>query len=132
MESKEELKKEKVKEEPKKRGRKRRQISKDNPGRIANRPVSHLKKEDFMQLEINLLHMDKVRLEMANMSKKIESNQRENHIIQIQYNEKKNKESQLKKTQVDFIADIKKRTGIDVRGKSIDFIAGEVLSDNIE
>ena len=127
-----ELKKEKVKEEPKKRGRKRRQISKDNPGRIANRPVSHLKKEDFMQLEINLLHMDKVRLEMANMSKKIESNQRENHIIQIQYNEKKNKESQLKKTQVDFIADIKKRTGIDVRGKSIDFIAGEVLSDNIE
>ena len=124
MESKDPLLKKKPTEGGKKKGK--QPISKENEGRIRNRPPNQLSKEDFLQIRVNILERDKIRLEISNISKEIDRNDKTNQILRAQLMEKKKKEQVANKSHDDFVEALKKRTGIDIRNKSIDYLTREV------
>lgn len=95
-------------------------------GRLKNRPLKHLSKEDFLQIRVTLLELDKIKLELNNLQGRIESNEKTNYIMRQQMAEKKNNERKVRIEHEAFIEDLRKRTGIDIKGKSIDFITREV------
>lgn len=118
MESKEESKKPKRK--------KANAVTKDNPGRIKDRPMSHLKKADFLQIQVNLLELDNARLGTQNIVRQIDSHEKDIYILRQKLSEKKAQEQRIKNEHLKFVENLKNKTGIDIRGKSIDFISGEV------
>jgi len=135
MESKEPAVKEKVEKKKTKESTRRNKprdnsaITKENPGRIKNRPVSHLKKDDFYKIQIRLLEIDKANLEVSNLMRQIDNNEITNKILRLKVSEKKAFVQSIKNEYQKFLDDLKNRTGIDVRGKTLDFITGEVVDD---
>ena len=72
------------------------------------------------------MEREKKQLEVQNIASKIESMERQIFILKGQLQEKKTQERKCIEKHEEFIADLKKRTGIDIRGKSIDFETMEV------
>lgn len=91
-----------------------------------NQSVQHLNKEDFLQLRVNMLEKEKITLEISNIASKIDSMEKQIFILRQQLHEKKARERKHIGIHEEFIADLKKRTGIDIRGKNIDFETLEV------
>jgi hypothetical protein len=102
-------------------------VTADNPGHIENRPVSNLNPADFMQIQINLLEIEKINLEINNIAKQIDNNEMAVKLMRMKIAEKNSQLQSIKNGHSKFIEDLKNRTGIDVRNKTIDFITGEVL-----
>ena len=121
MESKEEAKK-----PSKPRKSKPTAVTKDNPGRIKDRPIKHLKKEHYLEIQIQFLEKENMNLELKNLNTQIDSLLKTVEILRTKMKEKKALEQSINSKHSLLIEKIKKETGIDLRGKSLDMITGEI------
>lgn len=116
-------------ESKKTKKRTKEEINKDmSPtGRVRNRPINHLAKDDFLQIQVNLLQREKHQLELNNIKSTIDNHEKAIFILRSSIEEKKQRLRKIEMEHETFINDLEKRTGINIRGKSIDFITREVI-----
>jgi hypothetical protein len=120
-----------IEEKPKRKRRTQKQrsssVTKDNPGHIRNRPVSHLPETDYLKLRVNSLEAEKLSLQISKITTEIDRNDKVNQILRRQVSELKVKLEGLTREHGTLVADINKRLGIDIRNKTIDTITRELI-----
>jgi len=87
--------------------------------KVVQKQTNILPKDLFLEIRNNHLEMDKLKLELQNIGLQIENHERMKTLGTLRRSDVKNAILKLQREHEAFLDEVKRKTGIDIKGKTI-------------